>query len=189
MEDEHGRMLRIPLSRLASRIALMTVLLLALTAAGVAPDPDGHWSWPVEGPRNVVAPFRAPVHEYGPGHRGIDLSAAAGTVVRAPADGVVAFRGVVVDRPLLTIDHGDGLVSTFEPVESALVPGAVVRMGEDLGTVAGGGHASPGTVHLGVRINGVYINPMLLFAAAPRAMLLPCCDAATRGGARAGTSR
>ncbi|WP_417511564.1 murein hydrolase activator EnvC family protein [Microbacterium sp.] len=179
---------RIHPSRLAPHIAVMMVLLLVLTGAAL-PDQGGDWSWPVEGPRDVISPFRAPAHDYGPGHRGIDLSAATGDAVRAPADGVVAFRGVVVDRPLLTIDHGDGLVSTFEPLESALTPGTVVRAGDEIGAVAAGGHATAGSMHLGVRLNGVYINPMLLFDAVPRAVLLPCCDAVMRGGARAGTSR
>ena len=138
--------------------------------------PDGDWLWPVDGGRVVIAPFRAPAHEYGPGHRGMDV--AAGVEVRAPADGVIAFRGVVVDRPLLTIDHGNGLVTTLEPAQSDLAPGTPVRRGDVLGTVAAGGHAPGGTVHVGVRWNGVYINQMLLFGDVPRAVLLPCGAAA-----------
>lgn len=134
--------------------------------------PDADWLWPVDGPRSVVEPFRAPAHAYGPGHRGIDIAAAGD--LRAPADGVVAFVGTVVDRPLLTIDHGNGLVTTFEPATTTLAPGAPVRRGDVVGTTSAGGHARPGTVHLGVRWNGVYINPMLLFGGVPRAVLLPC---------------
>ncbi|MBS1698121.1 MAG: M23 family metallopeptidase [Actinobacteria bacterium] len=134
--------------------------------------PDGDWLWPVEGRRAVVAPFRAPAHAYGPGHRGIDIAAAG--AVRAPADGVIAFQGVVVDRPLLTVDHGNGLVTTFEPATSALAPGTPVRRGDVVASTATGGHAPAGALHVGVRWNGVYINPMLLFGGVPRAVLLPC---------------
>ncbi|UXW87425.1 M23 family metallopeptidase [Microbacterium azadirachtae] len=136
------------------------------------PLPDGDWLWPVEGSRSVVEPFRAPAHAYGAGHRGVDIAAAGD--LRAPADGVVAFAGTVVDRPLLTIDHGNGLVTTFEPATSTLTPGSPVHRGDVVAHLAAGGHAPPGSLHLGVRWNGVYVNPMLLFGDVPRAVLLPC---------------
>lgn len=156
---------------------LLAVMLLLLPAAAAPPGPGAdRWQWPVEGGREVLEPFRAPAHDYGPGHRGIDLGAPVGSSVRAPADGVVAFRGTVVDRPLLTIDHGGGIVSTFEPLDSELVPGSAVQAGDEIGVVATGGHAAAGQLHLGVRLDGVYINPMLMFGEVPRAILLPCCD-------------
>ncbi|MFJ4164382.1 peptidoglycan DD-metalloendopeptidase family protein [Microbacterium sp. NPDC089698] len=142
----------------------------AASAGSALPDRD--WLWPVEGPRTVVAPFRAPVHDYGPGHRGMDVAAAG--AVRAPASGAIAFRGTVVDRPLLTIDHGNGLVTTLEPVQSDLDAGTAVRRGDRIATLASGGHTPPGALHIGVRWNGAYINPMLLFGGVPRAVLLPC---------------
>lgn len=142
--------------------------------APVAPDPP--WLWPVDGARLVTEPFLAPAHEYGAGHRGIDLTAPTTGSVRAPADGVVAFRGVVVDRPLVTIEHGDGMVTTFEPVDSVLSAGTAVRAGDLIGQVAVGGHAETGTLHLGVRWDDVYINPMSLFGEVPSAILLPCCS-------------
>lgn len=155
---------------------MFLVLLVLLPGAALAPPkPEPPWVWPVDGPREVTSPFRAPAHDYGPGHRGLDMSAPVGAVVRAPAGGVVAFRGVVVDRPLLTIDHGDGIVMTLEPLESTLAPGTPVAMGEEIGTVATGGHSPADQLHLGVRYNDVYINPMLMFGDVPRAILLPCC--------------
>lgn len=119
--------------------------------------------------------FRAPTQPYGPGHRGVDIAAPVGAAVMAPADGVVAFRGVVVDRPLLTITHAGGLVTTFEPVDSSLSPGERVTRGQQVGTVARGGHAADGTVHLGVRLQGLYVDPLTLFGEVRRAVLLPCC--------------
>ncbi|MCK2036660.1 M23 family metallopeptidase [Microbacterium sp. SSW1-49] len=133
------------------------------------------WAWPLAGARSVAAPYRAPAHEYGAGHRGVDLMAEPGTTVFAPAEGVVAFRGTVVDRPLVTIEHPGGLVSTLEPVSSPLTPGAAVVAGQPLGIVGTGGHTPTGAVHLGVRLNGAYINPLLLFGPVTRAVLLPCC--------------
>ncbi|MFB9647269.1 M23 family metallopeptidase [Microbacterium terregens] len=133
------------------------------------------WVWPAARFR-LVRPFVAPAHEYAPGHRGIDLEPTGGSAVRAPADGVVAFSGSVAGRGILTIDHGGGLITTLEPVESALEPGTPVRRGEDVAALAVGGHALPGTLHFGVRSDGAYVNPMLLLGGVPRAVLLPCCD-------------
>ena len=131
--------------------------------------------WPA-GAFRLSRAYIAPPHEYGPGHRGIDLALIGSTAVRAPADGVVAFAGSVAGRGVLTIDHGTGLVTTLEPVETTLVPGESVRRAEDVGTLALGGHAAAGDLHFGVRLDGKYINPMLLLGGVPRAVLLPCCD-------------
>lgn len=164
-------------------LAIVAVALLAsFTAfssgpsagASTVPDPP-QWEWPLDGPRAVVDAYRAPAHAYGAGHRGVDLGSSTGARVLAPADGTVAFRGTVVDRPLLTIEHANGLVTTFEPVRSALAPGDVVSAGQEIGVVDVGGHAPPSALHLGVRLEGDYINPMLLFGEVPRAILLPCC--------------
>lgn len=169
-------------------VALSALVLSLLPAAASIPGTGDPWRWPVDAPREVAEPFLAPAHDYGPGHRGIDIIADIGVIVRAPANGIVAFRGVVVDRPLITLDHGGGVVSTFEPVESDLEPGAVVAAGDEIGTVATGGHSPAGQLHIGVRLNGSYINPMLMFGDVPRAILLPCCEAVTRGGGPVGRS-
>lgn len=161
---------------LAAASPVFVAPVLPSESAAPRPAPVPGWHWPLAGSRHVVAPYRAPAHAYGSGHRGIDLAAAPGTAVLAPADGVVAFRGTVVDRPLLTIAHADGYVSTFEPMASALSPGDVVSAGDIIGAVDVGGHSAVGSLHVGVRLHGAYINPLLLFGAVPRAVLLPCCD-------------
>ncbi|MDQ0725584.1 murein hydrolase activator EnvC [Microbacterium sp. W4I20] len=169
--------------RLASRTALIVLVLVLLSvsigrsASAADSDAEGTWLWPLDGARRIAEPFRAPAHEYGAGHRGVDLVASPAAVVRAPADGVVAFRGTVVDRALLTIEHEGGFVSTFEPVTSTLDPGDAVSAGDEIGVLAVGGHAAAGTLHVGVRLEGDYINPMLMFGSVPRSVLLPCCDA------------
>lgn len=168
-------------------IVLLLLIVIALApptapsarASSSSSDGAAHplWRWPLDAPRSVATPYRAPAHAFGAGHRGIDLASAQGVIVRAPADGAIAFRGTVVDRPLITIAHPGGYVSTFEPVSSTLAPGDLVSAGDEIGTVAAGGHTMLGALHLGVRLDGAYINPMLLFGPVPRAVLLPCCDA------------
>ncbi|MGU3645983.1 murein hydrolase activator EnvC family protein [Microbacterium sp. C23T] len=168
----------------------LSVLLAAAPAAAQAaavrePEPapvaDGgmvslarDWTWPVH-PFRLVRPFVAPPHEYGPGHRGIDLLPSGDGVVRAPAPGVVAFSGQVAGRGVITVDHGDGLVSTIEPVDPGLAVGTPVERSTPLGMISAGGHAEAGAVHFGVRLDGAYINPLVLLGGVPRAVLLPCC--------------
>jgi murein DD-endopeptidase MepM/ murein hydrolase activator NlpD len=65
---------------------------------------------------------------------------------------------------VLSIDHGGGLISSFEPVISSLRRGQVVRLGDVVGQFGGGrSHCAPGScLHWGVRRNGRYIDPLLL---------------------------
>ncbi|MGC5171109.1 murein hydrolase activator EnvC family protein [Micromonospora sp. DT81.3] len=146
------------------------------TGAGFRVASGTAWVWPVEGSFRVVERFVAPAHDYAPGHRGIDLEPRETLHVRAPAAGTIAFSGQVAGRRLLTIDHGDGLVTTLEPVDGRLEAGAAVSPAEVVGSLSLGGHAAAGTVHFGVRLDGRYINPMLLLGGVPRAVLVPCCE-------------
>ncbi|WEK14529.1 MAG: M23 family metallopeptidase [Candidatus Microbacterium phytovorans] len=149
----------------------------AVAAEGV--DGESEWTWPTA-PVRVARPFDLAHNPYGAGHRGVDLAAASGTVVKAPTTGVIVFAGVVVDRGVVTIDRGDGYLVSLEPVSIAEVtPGASVTVGESLTTVARGGHTMEGEVHVGIRLDGAYVDPTLLLGRLPRAVLLPCCAAGT----------
>jgi len=141
-------------------------LLLLLTTATLP-----HWDWPVSPPHPIVRPFLAPSTPYGAGHRGVDIGASSATI-RAPADGVVHFAGVVVDRPVLSISHAGGLISSFEPATSVLHKGDVVKRGDVIGSVETG-HCAVRCVHFGVRLEGEYVSPLLLLGGVPRAVLLP----------------
>ena len=71
------------------RLAVVVLCVLALPASARA------WTWPVDGP--VLRAFAFdPAHPYAGGqHRGVDIGAAEGTPVHAPADGTVTFAGSV----------------------------------------------------------------------------------------------
>ena len=133
----------------------------------------GTWLWPLPPPHPVLRGFQAPATLYAPGHRGLDLSAQAGREVVAPAEGVVSFAGVVVDRPVLSIQHADGLVSSLEPVSAGVTVGDRVTAGQLVGLVADGGHCAGRCLHLGARLNGGYVSPLLYLVGVPRAVLLP----------------
>jgi len=152
-------------------VPLAIALVLAMSGSPPVGATTSHgWRWPVDPPRVVERPFLAPATRYSAGHRGVDL--AAGSTVYAPAGGTVRFAGVVVDRPVLSIDHGGGVVSSYEPVEASVAKGDTVSAGQAIGTVLGGHCRSP-CVHVGVRVDGEYVSPLSFFGEIPRAILLP----------------
>jgi murein DD-endopeptidase MepM/ murein hydrolase activator NlpD len=137
------------------------------------------WNWPVR-PPVVERPFEAPQSVYSAGHRGIDLGAPSGTAIVAPGQATVRFAGVVIDRPVLTLDHGDGVLSSYEPLLSELAVGDTVAAGQHIGVLGSGGHCGSGCLHVGVRVDGRYVSPLLFFDRVPRAILLPVVRPAFR---------
>jgi murein DD-endopeptidase MepM/ murein hydrolase activator NlpD len=127
----------------------------------------------------VTRAFIAPANTYAHGHRGIDLAARTGDPVYAPADGVVSFAGVVVDRPVLSVAHAGDLISSVEPVEALVTAGEHVTAGQRIGLVGAGGHCVGVCVHFGVRLHGHYVSPLLYLGGVPRAVLLPVGDGAS----------
>lgn len=134
------------------------------------------WVWPVPAPIRVLAPFRAPMNRYSAGHRGIDLAVAPGVDVVAAGPGIVRYAGWVADRSLVSIDHGDGVLSSIEPVEPSVAAGDAVSRGAPIGRVASGGHCADGCAHFGVRVDGEYVSPLRFLGGVPRAVLLPLGD-------------
>ncbi|MGR2751507.1 murein hydrolase activator EnvC family protein [Agromyces arachidis] len=145
----------------------------AASSGSAAPMPAAGWQWPLAPPVRLVEPFRAPLTPYAAGHRGIDLAAGPGTTVRAAAGGTIAFAGPVAGRGVLSIDHGDGVVSAIEPVAASVAVGDRVAAGEPVATVDEGGHCASRCVHFGVRVHGEYVSPLLFLGGLPRAVLLP----------------
>lgn len=150
--------------------AAAVLLALALVVPG---------GWPVDDPL-VVSGFRPPKADWRPGHRGVDLAARTGDPVRAMASGVVGFAGTIAGKPVVTVALDGGARLTYEPVLATVRPGALVRDGEVIGTVAaagghcGGGH---GCLHIGLRTTTgsggiVYLDPLSILERRP-AVLKP----------------
>lgn len=194
----------VPLSSLLARPFRLSGFALALALVALAVSPDGRpaagasgaaprWVWPLAPPHVVSRPFIAPATTYGAGHRGIDIridsrsglgedpglgaGARLGAEVMAPADGVVHFVGTVVDRPVLSLRHPGGLISSFEPVESDLVTGQPVSAADVIGLVRVGAatpaHCPTPCLHFGVRVHGEYVSPLNFLGGIARSVLLP----------------
>ena len=122
----------------------------------------GTYAWPVDGP--VVRSFDPPAQPYGAGHRGIDIGAATGTPVRAAESGVVVFAGPIGGSLFVSIDHADGIRTTYSWLSTVAVRrGDTVLRGAILGTT-GTGHPGqdPPHLHFGARLGDTYIDPMTL---------------------------
>jgi hypothetical protein len=136
--------------------------------------------WGRRGKRRFTLPLAPPLDPLPPGgrfgsrrvingqprspHGGADYTVAAGTAVRAAADGTVAlvaehfFGGRSV-----FVDHGDGLVTMYFHLSRADVrTGDEVRRGETVGAVGASGRATGPHLHFGVRWRGARVDPAQL---------------------------
>jgi murein DD-endopeptidase MepM/ murein hydrolase activator NlpD len=163
-------------------LVLAAVLLVPAAAVSPAAAPRPDWDWPLSPKPAVLRAFDPPDKPWMSGHRGVDLGAAHdGAPVASPASGTVSFVGVVVDRPVITIDHGGGLRSSFEPVESPLAEGTVVAKGQIIGTLQAGHCGAVDCVHWGVRRADDYVNPLEFVTDLRPSILLPVSRAGAAG--------
>ncbi len=154
-------------------VVLAAVLLLPAPAPPEA-APRGSWDWPLPPRPAVLRAFDPPDKPWMSGHRGVDLEAMHdGVPVTSPESGTVSFVGVVVDRPVITIDHGGGVRSSFEPVDSPLAVGSVVAKGSSIGTLQPGHCGASACVHWGVRRGDAYVNPLEFVTDLRPSILLP----------------
>ncbi|MEU3649773.1 M23 family metallopeptidase [Lentzea sp. NPDC034063] len=155
---------------------LLPTALLVSTLLAPAPV---RFAWPLPPPHSVVRAFEAPASPFGPGHRGVDLTAPAGTAVLAAGDATVVFAGAVAARTLVSLQHGNGLRTTYEPIAPTVTPGRPVRRGEVIGHLQPG-HCSSPCLHWGARRANAYLDPLRLLSTG-RVRLLPLTTP-SRGG-------
>jgi murein DD-endopeptidase MepM/ murein hydrolase activator NlpD len=140
------------------RIAILLGLLAVMLP--MPANAAGSWVWPVTGP--VIRGYEPPDDPYGSGHRGIDIAAPVGTQVRAADAGTVTFAGSVGGQLFVTVNHGGGLASTYSWLSELRVRRSdVVARGQVI-ALSGPGHPGSFTphLHLGVKLDGAYVDPM-----------------------------
>lgn len=99
-----------------------------------------------------------PTGEY---HGGVDLRSAAGTPVRAAADGQVKFAQLItVLGNTVGLDHGQGVETIYMHMSRlAVEPGAQVKQGDVIGYVGTTGRSSGPHLHWTLYVNRVQVNP------------------------------
>ncbi|MDQ0838654.1 M23 family metallopeptidase [Sphingomonas faeni] len=125
------------------------------------------FAWPATG--RISGLFGAQrVYKGEPGsyHSGTDVAVPTGTIVTAPADGVVilaADHPFTLEGNLLMLDHGMGLNSAFLHLSRIDVkPGDHVRQGQPIGASGMTGRATGPHLHWSLRWNDAKLDPMIV---------------------------
>lgn len=123
--------------------------------------------WPAVGVLTSGFGIRlSPFHQGGAGeaHRGVDIANAAGTPVRAAADGVVRKAGWMTGYGrTVVLDHGFGYSSLYGHTSEILVAeGSQVRRGDTIAYMGTTGRSTGNHLHFEVWQHGRPINPFQL---------------------------
>lgn len=94
-------------------------------------------------------------------HAGIDIAAAPGTPIYAPADGVVSFAGYDPGYgKLVSIDHGYGVVTRYGHNSQIFVKvGQRISRRDIVSAVGNTGRSTGPHLHYEVRVNNVPVDP------------------------------
>jgi septal ring factor EnvC (AmiA/AmiB activator) len=112
--------------------------------------------WPVNGPVTSGFGWR-----WGRMHEGIDISAPAGTPVRAAASGQVIYGGWMGGYgQIVVIDHGNGLATAYAHLSAIWIGSGSVSQGQGIGAVGCTGSCTGNHLHFEVRVNGRAVDPM-----------------------------
>lgn len=115
------------------------------------------WTRPAQGP---ITSLYGP--RWGRLHAGVDIGAKYGTTVRAAYGGVVKVAGYSGEYGyLVTIDHGDGLMTNYGHNSELLVQvGQKVRPGMPIAKVGSTGRSTGPHSHFEVLVNGERVDPI-----------------------------
>ena len=131
-------------------------------------SPDRLWLGPFRRPvpGEVISPFGRVTHINGqPGrnpHAGVDLRAATGVPVKAPAAGRVILTGEhFFAGGSVYLDHGQGLLTVYMHLSRIDVgDGDLVEAGRGIGLVGATGRVTGPHLHYAVRLGGARVDPL-----------------------------
>jgi Peptidase family M23/Palmitoyl protein thioesterase len=130
---------------------VLAVALLSMSLPATA-GPQQPWLIPPVDAA-IARGFDLPKGQRGPGNRGVDYAVVAGTPVRAAGSGTVSFAGPVAGTVAVTLDHGDGLETTYTGMRELYVArGDVIDQGYWLGE-------THDRFHFGVKLDDIYVDP------------------------------
>ena len=121
------------------------------------------FDWPIRG--QISSPYGQRIHpifKTKSMHAGIDISAPAGTAVKAAAAGEVLFNGWLRGYgQVVILDHGRNYSTVYAHLSSTSVrEGQVLKAGAVVGRVGKTGTATGYHLHFEVRVGGTVKNPL-----------------------------
>ena len=95
-------------------------------------------------------------------HEGVDISNRVGTLILAPAEGIISDIGNdLVHGRIVVISHGFAMTSRYSHLSKVLVKtGQKVKRGDKVAEVGMTGKTTGPHLHYEVRLNGIPVNPM-----------------------------
>lgn len=95
-------------------------------------------------------------------HKGVDVAAAYGSNITAPAAGRVSFVGRKLgDGLMVELDHGNGVTSRYAHCSAVKVRvGDFVSFGDVIAAVGSSGLSTAAHVHFEVRVRGEPVDPL-----------------------------
>lgn len=164
---------RIKIALFTTLITAFTLLPLPAIPARASPPTEAlTWRWPLHGQPRILRRFAPPPKPWLAGHRGIDLAAPVATPVLAAGPGTIRFAGPVAGKGVVTIDHPNGLRTTYLPVKPSVSRGHQVTPGTEIGVIDGSKpHCPESCLHWGLIRDAHYLNPLHLLGHAPTRLL------------------
>jgi len=99
-------------------------------------------------------------------HRGTDLRANVGTPVEASNSGIVRLaRNLFYSGDIVIVDHGLGVFTNYAHLSKIeVIEGQHIARGATIGLTGSTGRVSGPHLHWGVKVNGVYVDPVQFLA-------------------------
>ncbi|OLD42398.1 MAG: hypothetical protein AUI83_19370 [Armatimonadetes bacterium 13_1_40CM_3_65_7] len=114
----------------------------------------------ISSPYGVISIYQGASHGW---HHGVDIAAPEGEIVRAANSGIVRLaEPLPLSGDTVIVDHGMGILTFYMHMSAIdVTPGEIVQRGAVVGRVGSTGLATGPHLHWGVRVNGVYVDPLL----------------------------
>jgi murein DD-endopeptidase MepM/ murein hydrolase activator NlpD len=95
-------------------------------------------------------------------HRGTDFRADVGTAVQASNSGIVRLaKNLFYSGNIVIVDHGLGIFTNYAHLSKIqVIEGQHIARGDPIGLAGATGRVSGPHLHWGVKVNGVYVDPL-----------------------------